>query len=71
MAAPQANNRSLRRKKVKPFRMSSTTITIEAFARFIEDTGYQTEADGNPPKTRGVRKWNFLGKISEAIYDEE
>jgi hypothetical protein len=24
-----------------------------------------------PPKISGVQKWNFLGKISEDIYDED
>ena len=24
-----------------------------------------------PPKISGVQKWNFLGKISEEIFDED
>jgi len=35
----------LRRKKVKPFHISTTTITNEAFARFVAETGYVTEAE--------------------------
>jgi hypothetical protein len=31
----------------------------------------QKTSQGNPPKTSGVHKQNFLGKISEEIYDEE
>ena len=35
----------LRRKKFKPFRITQTTITNEAFARFVVDTGHVTEAE--------------------------
>ena len=35
----------LRRKKIKPFRITQTTITNEAFERFVADTGYETEAE--------------------------
>lgn len=32
-------------KTVKPFRISTTTLTNEAFAQFVADTGYVTEAE--------------------------
>ncbi|MEO9842791.1 MAG: formylglycine-generating enzyme family protein [Roseobacter sp.] len=34
-----------RRKKIRPFRMTATTITNEAFAQFVAQTGYVTEAE--------------------------
>jgi len=35
----------LRGKTVKPFRITTTTVTNEAFARFVSETGYVTEAE--------------------------
>ena len=35
----------LRRKKLKPFRISQTCVTNDAFAQFVADTGYVTEAE--------------------------
>ena len=35
----------VKRKRVKPFRMMTTTVTNEMFAAFVEATGYQTEAE--------------------------
>jgi formylglycine-generating enzyme required for sulfatase activity len=35
----------LRRKKIKPFHIMATTVTNEAFARFVAETGYVTEAE--------------------------
>lgn len=35
----------LRRKKVRPFQMTTTTITNSSFARFVDETGYVTEAE--------------------------
>ena len=35
----------LRRKKIKPFRMAPTTVTNQAFAAFVDATGYVTETE--------------------------
>lgn len=35
----------LRKVKVKPFRIGATTVTNAEFAAFIDDTGYETEAE--------------------------
>lgn len=35
----------LRRKKIKPFRISATAVTNAEFSEFIADTGYVTEAE--------------------------
>ena len=50
-----------RTKRVKPFRMMETTVTNAMFAEFIEDTGYQTEAERFG--------WSFVFhlNVSEAI----
>lgn len=42
---PDDGEAPLRRKSVSAFRMSSTTVTNAAFADFIADTGYVTEAE--------------------------
>lgn len=34
-----------RHKRVAPFRITTTTITNETFARFVAETGYVTEAE--------------------------
>ena len=42
-------------------------FVIDVFARRI--VGWRVSVI--PPKISGVQKWNFLGKVSEEIYDEE
>jgi len=42
---PEDGEGPLRRKKVKPFRMSALTITNADFAAFVTATGYVTEAE--------------------------
>ena len=42
---PEDGEGPLRRKKVKPFRISQTSITNAEFAAFVGDTGYVTEAE--------------------------
>tara|TARA_R110000787_G_scaffold147732_5_gene261566 strand:+ start:302 stop:541 length:240 start_codon:yes stop_codon:yes gene_type:complete len=34
----------------------------------MEQKAISERAVGNPPKTSGVQKWNFLGKISEEMF---
>ncbi|MEL6522205.1 MAG: formylglycine-generating enzyme family protein [Pseudomonadota bacterium] len=71
----------LRRKKIKPFQISATTITNEAFAQFVADTGYQTEAErigwsfvfhsdvpATLPETQGVVGLEWWRKVDGASW---
>ncbi|MGI9366671.1 MAG: formylglycine-generating enzyme family protein [Rhizobiaceae bacterium] len=42
---PDDGESPLRRKKLKPFRMGTTTVTNQEFSDFVEETGYITEAE--------------------------
>jgi len=42
---PDDGETPLRKKQVKPFRMAPTTVTNADFARFVDETGYVTEAE--------------------------
>lgn len=42
---PDDGEGPLRRKKIKPFRISAVTVTNADFAAFVADTGYVTEAE--------------------------
>ena len=42
---PDDGEGPVRRKTVKAFRMSATTVTNASFAQFVEETGYVTEAE--------------------------
>lgn len=71
----------LRRKKVKPFRITQTSVTNEAFGQFVADTGYVTEAErigwsfvfysDIPPdlrETQGVVGAEWWRKVDEATW---
>ncbi|MXQ07412.1 SUMF1/EgtB/PvdO family nonheme iron enzyme [Alphaproteobacteria bacterium GH1-50] len=42
---PQDGEGPLRRKKLRAFNMDPTTVTVARFARFVDETGYVTEAE--------------------------
>ena len=42
---PEDGEAPIRKKKLKPFRISETTVTNADFAAFVDETGYQTDAE--------------------------
>ena len=42
---PDDGEGPVRRKKIRPFRISTTTVTNAVFTQFVEETGYVTEAE--------------------------
>ena len=42
---PEDEEGPVRKRKIKPFRIGETSVTNEQFARFVDETGYVTEAD--------------------------